>query len=546
MVTEFSAREFVEQAAIKGIQFAVEDGGLRTRSRPGAIDAEMAGLIRNNKQAIMDWVAGNTPFVSAERCPLRPRADRASPAPLSLAQERFWFIDRLTRLGEQYNLYAALRIRGDFDADIARRALQLSIDRHETLRMVYRQEGEDGAVHQVPVSDARLHMPVHDFRDIPETAREQRLSEVVHENASKPFDLSNDLMFRASLVRLRDNEVVLLISMPHIAADGWSTLVLEKEFVPWYVAMREGREVQAPPLAITYGDYAVWQRERMHDREAARQLAYWERSLRGAPPVHGLPLDRPRRSDSRHPAGRFGFMLDRSLYEALKTFAYESNATLFMLLHAAFSIVLARHSDHPDIVVGTPVMNRLEKPLEALFGCFVNILALRVRCRPDETFRDFLKQVRDVNLDALNNQEITFEQVVDRMSPERSGLHAPLFQIMFSMGMPRTGTARGVPGLDIERMEYVATVAKFDLSLYAQDEGPDLFFGIEYDADLFDLSSIERMGSHFTYTLEQVTSNPDAALSSLRLTPASRVREIAQTWGCGAVQPIPPGSVDEA
>jgi amino acid adenylation domain-containing protein len=546
MVTEFVARDLVEQAAAKGIQFTVEDGGLRTRSRPGAIDADMAALIRNNKVAIMDWVAGNAQLVRPERHPLRPRSDRASPAPLSLAQERFWFMDRFTQLGQQYNLYAALRIHGGFDSDIARQALQLSIDRHETLRMIYWQDVEDGVLHQAPVADTQLRMIVHDLRNMPQEGRELRLTEVVHENAAKPFDLAKDLMFRASLVRLRDDEVVLLISMPHIAADGWSMLLLEKEFVHSYGAMREGGEVHATPLAITYGDYAVWQRERMHDREVARQLAYWERTLRDAPPAHTLPLDRPRRNDSKHPAGRFGFMLDRSLYEALKTFAYESNATIFMCLHAAFAIVLARLSDNDDIVVGTPVMNRLEKPLEALFGCFLNTLALRVQYQPDESFRDFLTHVRDVNLDALGNQEITFEQVVDRMRPERSGLHAPLFQIMFSMGMPRTGAARGVPGLDIKVMEHVATVAKFDLSLYAQDEGPDLFFAIEYDADLFDLSSIERLASHFNSTLEQVATNPDVALSSLSLAPESRLREISQSWGSGASQPIPSGSVDEA
>jgi amino acid adenylation domain-containing protein len=546
MVKEFSARDFVEQATARGIQFTVEDGHLRTRARRGAIDADMTALIHSNKQDIMDWVVDNAPPVAAERSRLVPRPNRTLAAPLSLAQERFWFIDRLTRLGEQYNLYGALRIRGDFDVEIARRALQCSIDRHETLRMVYRQEGEDGTLHQVPVSDTHLRMAVHDLREMHEPLREQRLSEFVHANASKPFDLSSDLMLRASLVRLRDDESVMLLCMPHIAADGWSMRVLEKEFVPWYVAMREGGEVQAPPLAITYGDYAVWQRDRMRDSETARQLAYWERTLRGAPSVHGLPLDRPRRSDSSHPAGRFGFMLDRTLYDALKTFAYEAKATIFMLMHAAFAIVLARNSGESDIVLGTPVMNRLEKPLEILFGCFVNTLVLRVQCGSNGTLRDFVDHVRDVNLDAQGNQEITFEQVVDRVRPERSMLHAPLFQIMFSMGMPRTGTARGVPGLDMTPLDYVATVAKFDLSLYAQDVGPDLFFGIEFDSDLFDISSVERLAKHFTYTLEQVTSQPDVELSSLQLAPTSQLREIAQTWGLGALREVPAGSVDEA
>ncbi|MDC8016149.1 non-ribosomal peptide synthetase [Tahibacter soli] len=522
-------------AADRGIRFHVEDGALRTRAPKGAIDAELAAFIGANKAGIVALLA-QTAAAGHRRGPT-PRARGAAGDPLSLAQERFWFIDRLTGDGAQYNMPIALRIRGDFKADVAEQALQRIVERHGPLHSVIVDDPALGLLQRAR-DDVRFALERVDVADLAPDAQEARIRECMLANAHRAFDLARDLMLRGTFIRVGDRDSVLLLCTPHIASDGWSFLVMEKEFVAWYGAIEHGRPAPFGPLAVTYADYAQWQRERLREPSVERQLAWWEDRLRDAPAAHGLPLDRPRAADLPHRAGWHDFRVERALYADLKRLALERGSTLFMVLHAAFALLLSRHSGSDDIVVGTPVLNRLERELEPLIGCFVNTLALRVDCDAAQTFTELLQQVKAVNLDAQANQEITFGQVVERVRPARSLLHTPVFQIMFSMGMPKEAAHRKADGPQLTPLKYEGATAKFEISFYAQEHEGDLQFGVEYDADLFDAATIVRMFAQWQRLLRAIAADPVRPLSHYALLDAAEQKSVVDAWCDGGTAPV--------
>lgn len=507
--------QFIADSAARGIHFFVEDHALRSRAPKGAIDEAVSGFVRAHKGAIVACLEGGY-MVPSDHANQRlvPRSRAGESGPLSLAQERFWFIDQLNGESPLYNMPIALRIQGRFDADIAERALQRIVERHAPLRSVYH-TAEDGSGLQQPRTSSEFRLLRIDLTQWSEQDQQTRIEAVMRENASRTFDLTRDLMLRGTYLTLSPTEGILLLCVHHIAADGWSFRVMELEFVEQYHALREDRPDPLPPLRITYADYVDWQRSRLSGGSAAAELKYWQKQLADLPPVHSLPLDRPRSDSSDLLGGRLGFKLDPQVYASLKRLALSTNTTLFMILHAAFSLLLSRHSGSRDIVVGTPVLNRLDKELELLVGCFVNSLVLRVDCRPEMTLSEFLLQVKSVNLEAQMHQEITFEQIVDHLNPTRSAQYSPLFQIMFSMGMPQESAHRKMPDIALSQLEHVGTTAKFDLSLYAQESLGDLYFGVEYRSSLFDHTTIERLSDHYRCLLASIVADPAAKLSDI-------------------------------
>jgi amino acid adenylation domain-containing protein len=369
--------------------------------------------------------------------------------------------------------------------------------------------------------------------------QEDRIEAVMRDSAGRSFDLSKDLMLRGTFITLSPTQGILLLCVHHIAADGWSFRVMELEFVEQYHAIREGRPDPLPALRITYADYVDWQRARLDEGSTGAELAFWKDQLADLPPVHALPLDRPRSESADQLGGQIGFQLDPQVHAGLKRLALSTHTTLFMILHAAFSLLLSRYSGASDIVLGTPVLNRLDKELELLVGCFVNSLVLRVDCRDDMTLPDFLKHVKSVNLDAQMHQEITFEQIVDHLNPPRSAQYSPLFQIMFSMGMPQEKAHRKMPDLELSQLEHVGTTAKFDLSLYAQESLGDMYFGVEYRSSLFEHETIKRMAAHYQNLLASIVSNPSARLSDLSMHDVADIATIA-----GDFSPGPDAAID--
>ncbi len=466
-----------------------------------------------------------------------PRRASAAPAPLSFAQQRMWFLEQLQPGAPTFNGARALRLRGQLDRGALERALRAVIGRHESLRTVVVPYAEAG---RTPGADAGRTLdtetgralaaePVQGLLDAgsfalaiepgPPPRSEQELDERLRELSRRPFDLTGDLMLRATLVALGPEEHVLLLNMHHIAADAHSDGILFSELSELYDAARSGRAPEVPPLPIQYADYAVWQRERLQG-EALRALrSHWARALAGAPELLRLPTDRPRPAVQRHEGSHHRFTLDRQLADALLEIGRPQGATFFMTALAAFATLLARLTGEQDIVIGSPIANRNEVELQGLIGFFTNTIALRIRLDGNPSFRDVVGRARAAALDAYAHQELPFEQVVEAVAPRRDPSRNPLFQVNFrAQAHPRPAPA--LSGLQVEPLPVDIGFSRFDLALELEVAGPALRGFFEFDRDLFDAASITGFEERLRELLARVVEDPDVPL--LALLPGSR------------------------
>ena len=518
--------ELLKKAADAGVFLSYEKGGLRFRA-VGAFPEALRSEIAANREALIEFLGQRHGEAQAgpKRPPL-PDGRTSSPAILSFAQERLWFIDQMGRGSVQYNMPGALRILGRFDEPIAEQALRRIVERHEVLRTVFI-SGDDGPLQQInPSFD--FHLTRIDLSEVNGAAeRDRAVAEAMEADALRPFRLSGDLMLRASFLRLGAEEGVLLFNMHHIASDGWSLNILVREFGELYEAIAQGREARLDRLAIQYADYAQWQRNWMRGEALEQQLAYWEKQLAELPQVHNLPLDRMRPALQTFQGSVHRLETDAATMEGIRQLARSSQATVFMVLHGVFSLLLARQGNSADVVMGTPVANRPLKELEPLVGFFVNSLVLRADCSGERTFRELMEHVRSVNLDAQAHQDVPFEHVVERLNPRRSLSHEPLFQIMFSMKTHQPGET-GLQGLKLKSLHADRMLVKSDLMLEAEEEAEKLRLALAYNTDLFTSATIERLGAHLSNLLRAVVANPDENIQALALLgPAEREHLLA-------------------
>ncbi|HEX2080073.1 MAG TPA: condensation domain-containing protein, partial [Longimicrobium sp.] len=336
---------------------------------------------------------------------------RAHPdgAPLSFAQERLWFIDRLEPGRPTYNIHVAWRLGGALDEAALERALGEIVRRHEALRTTFREV--DGSPVQVIAPFGGFTLPVEDLSGLGEADREVEVRRRATEEAMRPFDLTAGPLFRAGLLRLGGESRVLLLSMHHIVGDGWSLGVLFRELSALHAAYRQGRESPLPELGVQYADYAVWQRERLRGERLERQLSYWRERLAGAPELLELPTDHPRPAVQTFRGASEGIALPGELLERLRTLGRSEEATLFMVVLSAFQVLLSKYSGSEDIVVGSPIAGRTRDEVAGLIGFFVNTLVLRTDLGGDPSFREVLRQVREVTLGAYEHQELPFEKL---------------------------------------------------------------------------------------------------------------------------------------
>ncbi|HEU4556305.1 MAG TPA: non-ribosomal peptide synthase/polyketide synthase [Longimicrobium sp.] len=453
--------------------------------------------------------------------------DRDRPLPLSFAQERLWFLDRLDGGSAAYNLPGALFLGGTVDVDALERALGEIVRRHETLRTVFR-EVEGGAV-QVIAPFAGLALPVHDLSGLPEPARETEVRRRAAEDAARPFDLAEGPLFRAALLRVTDEEYVLLLCIHHIVSDGWSTGVLHRELGALYAAFARGEPAPLPPLPVQYADFAVWQREQLQGEVLDRQIGYWKERLEGAPALLELPTDRPRPPVQSHRGAREMFDMPRALLDRLQALGRSEGATLYMVMLGAFQLLLSKYSGSQDIVVGSPIAGRTRREVEELIGLFVNTLVLRTDLSGDPTFRELLGRVREGTLGAYEHQEVPFERLVAELQPERSLSHSPLFQVMFILqNADRSGS--GISGGRMAGVGAEVETTRFDLSLTAVPHDGGVYGGLEYSTALFDRSTARRMLGHLARVLEQVAADADVRLSQLELLSAEERGLVLDAW----------------
>ncbi|MFP2932904.1 condensation domain-containing protein [Pyxidicoccus sp. 3LG] len=439
--------------------------------------------------------------------------------PLSYAQQRLWFIDQLEPGSSAYNLPMALRLEGALDVPALERVLGELVRRHEVLRTTFRDEG--GTPVQVIHAPAAVTLPVVDLRGH-EDAEAQALRMTTVE-AARPFDLARGPLLRASLLKLGEARHQLVLTMHHIISDGWSMGVLVREVAVLYPAFRAGQPSPLPELPLQYGDFAAWQRDWLKGETLETQLQWWRQQLSGAPELE-LPTDFPRPRHPRHLPGHAELRLPRELSSALTELCRREGVTPFNALLAAFQVVLGRHSGQDDIVVGSPSAGREDVEVAGLVGFFLNTLVLRTRLSGDPTVRELLGRVKQSALDAFAHQHVPFEH----LQPPQAG-RGQLFRVMFMM-QNLEKAALELPGLTVRSVELSDQAAKFDLTL-AFTEEPEGFRGaLEYDAELFEPATAERLLVHLHHFVAAMVARPEARLSQVSLLGTDERHRLLREW----------------
>jgi natural product biosynthesis luciferase-like monooxygenase protein/amino acid adenylation domain-containing protein len=458
--------------------------------------------------------------------PLAPRP-RDAELPLSFSQERLWVLHQMEPENVAYNLSAVMRLRGALDRPALERALTEIVRRHEALRTVFPSTG--GSATQVVQPAAAVPLPLTELDVLAEEARGAEMERLAGEEVRRPFDLARGPLFRALLLRSSATEHVLVLTMHHVISDGWSRGVLYREVATLYEAFAQGRPSPLADPEIQYGDFSAWQRGWLQGEVLDRSLAYWKRQLGGTLPVLDLPTDRPRPPMQGFRGATLHFALPEEALRPLRLLGLETGSTLFMTLLAAFQTLLYRYAGQDDVIVGSPIAGRTHVETEGLIGFFANTLALRATFSGDPTFRELLAQVREATLDAYAYQDLPFEQLVDALHVPRDLSRSPLFQVMFVLQNTPTEPFR-LEGLEVSRLEVDARAAKFDitLSLTARDEG--LAGAVEFNTDLFDPATIERMVGHFRALLGGICEDPDRPVSRLPILTEPERQRISLVW----------------
>ena len=458
--------------------------------------------------------------------PIQP-VSRDGRLPLSFAQQRLWFLDQYETDRAVYNIPYALRLLGPLEVDRLRESLVRVVHRHEALRTsIAMVEGEP---FQVIASTVVVDMPVVDLSGLPEEERDQQAWTSAVAEARRPFDLGCGPLVRAQLIRLSTQEHLLLLSLHHIIADGWSMGLLFEELKEYYRSLSVGAEARVAELPLHYADYAVWQREWLQGEELDRQAGYWKERLSGAPALLELPTDHPRPALQSYCGACELMQLSPTLSEGLKALSRREGVTLFMTLVAGFKVLLSRYSGQEDVVVGSPIAGRTRREFEHLIGFFVNTLVLRTDLSGDPTVRELLGRVREMAMGAYAHQDLPFEKLVEELRPPRSLSYSPLFQVLLVLqNAPRADME--IAGLEVRSEAVHSGTSKFDMTLSVEETSAGLRGTLEYNTDLFDAVTIRRMLGHYQRLLEGIVADPGQPISRLPLLTEDERHQLLVEW----------------
>lgn len=467
---------------------------------------------------------GTTP--SSTRIQPRVKADFT---PLSFAQQRMWVLYQLDPTNPSYIMPDAVRLQGRLDVSALQQGFEEIVRRHDVLRTTYHmtEHGPTQAVAPEQEFSEFLDWAVFDFSEMTGDEAEEAARRLTSKEAVTVFDLSQGKTLRIKVIRLNEEDHIILFALHHIASDIWSLTIFAREIAVLYDAFSQGKPSPLPELPIQYADFAVWQRELLQGDTYEKQLSYWKDHLKGSPALLELPTDRPRPGIQSFNGSSRSVVLSKALSKQLLALTRQEDVTLFMTFLTAFYILLHRYTGEKDIVVGTPMAGRNQSETEELIGFFINTLALRTKLSGELSFRQLLRRVREVSLGASEHQDFPFEQLVEELQPERSLSYAPIFQVMFALQNVR-GKGLELPGLKLVPVPTDALVAKFDLTLFVAESGGDIDATFEYNTDLFDRSTIERMTGHLERLLEGIVANPDQRILELPfLSPAEEEQQIS-------------------
>ncbi|MFD2168562.1 amino acid adenylation domain-containing protein [Tumebacillus lipolyticus] len=454
--------------------------------------------------------------------------------PASFAQQRLWFLDRLLETNALYNIPFAVRFQGRLHSTALEAAIREIVARHEVLRTTFELEEEE--LIQVVATDTDFTLPIL-------TVSEGQVQELASAEAAAPFDLEKGPLLRAKLLRLAEEEHVLLFTMHHIISDGWSFGVLMRELTALYDAFSKNLPSPLPELPIQYGDYACWQREYLAGEVWDEQLSYWTEQLGSSPPMLQLPFDRPRPPVQSNRGTTESFQLSVELTQALKTYGHQQSATLFMTMLAAFQALLSRICGQDDIAVGTPIAGRSGEETESLIGFFVNTLVIRTDLSDQPSFERLLARVAERTNDAYAHQDIPFEQLVKELQVERDRSSSPLFQVMFAL-QSESNRSIDLPGLTASPVEFEHSLVKFDLSVTFQDLGDHICGHFSYNTDLFDRRTIQQIIRYTQTLLQGVVEDPHRPVAELALMSDWELDQLLHTWNDTAIS-YPSCSVSE-
>jgi amino acid adenylation domain-containing protein len=507
--------------------------------------AEMAQLIVTERQA-----GGVRTGPAIER-----RSRETAPA-LSYAQQRLWFLDQFEPQSAVYNVPAAIKLTGELDRAALAQSLSEIARRHEVLRTSF--PSVNGRPVQLIAPPAPIDLPLTDLQALTEQDRkilggrysaEQKVTheftfsglvkvgrwgdvtaqQLATEETARPFDLAHGPVWRVRLLRLSEQEHVLLLTMHHIVTDGWSIGVLLQELTTLYEVYRRAEVSPLAELPVQYADFAEWQREWLRGGVLEEQMGYWREQLAGSSGVLELPTDHPRPPVQRYRGASLTVQLSEELTSGLRELSQGEGVTLFMTLLSSWQTLLARYSGQWDLNVGTPIANRTRGEVEGLIGFFINTLVLRTQLKPEASFREQLQQVREVCLGAYAHQDVPFEMVVEVVQPERDLSRTPLFQVMFILQMAPLGEIETPAGLKLEPLAVELDTTKFDLTLGLMERDTRLVAWCNYRTDLFEEATIARMLDHWQVLLEAAVADPEQSLSALPLLTAAERAEVV-TW----------------
>ncbi|MEA2174837.1 MAG: hypothetical protein QOD00_2429 [Blastocatellia bacterium] len=465
--------------------------------------------------------------LSAEPQEIISRLDRPSPRELSFAQSRLWFLNQLEPLSPFYNIPVALHLKGRLDVASLRQCLDEIMRRHETLRTRF--VLLEGRPVQMVEPEGQARLKFIDLMDLPAASRLVEAKRFTEEETHRPFDLTEGSLLRAALLRLDQAEHVLLLVMHHIISDGWSLGILTREMAALYRLFSGEESSTLAELPIQYADFAEWQRRRFESGEMKGQLSYWKRQLAGLPPLLEMPADKPRPSIQTFRGAHRRFELSRPLRAALINLSRETDATLFMTLLAAFQTLLYRYTGQEDIAIGTPIANRNRSEVEGLVGFFVNTLVLRATLNSKLSFRQLLHHVREVTLEAYENQDLPFEKLVEELHPERDMSRSPLFQVMLTL-QNTPAPATEFPGLSLSPWPVESSTSKYDLVLSFSEAEQKITGALAFNTDIFDHQTIDRLIAHLQTLLESIAAAPGERLSSLPFMSKAESRRILVEW----------------
>ncbi|WP_166360185.1 non-ribosomal peptide synthase/polyketide synthase [Pseudomonas akapageensis] len=463
----------------------------------------------------------------APAAPRIPRLPRNGALPLSLAQQRLWFLAQLEPQSSAYTIAGALQLNGDLDRDALRQAFAQLAERHEMLRAAF--FAEAGQPRLRIVAGRRPLWHDFDMNDVPAEQRLAAVRQLGADEIARPFDLEHEPLLRVTLMQLEQDKHVLLVCLHHLIADGWSMALLMDELGECYAATKAGRPAQLPALACDYVDYAAWQRNRLEGGELQRQLDYWTAQLEEAGEPLALPYDRARPEQSDGRGASHGFALDSKLLGDLRHTAQASGCTLFHVLLAGFGLLLQRYSGQQDVRIGLPVSGREQGESQGLVGCLINTLVLRLQLAGVQSVGELLGQARDVTLNAQAHADVPFEQLVEKLVSQRTPGTHPLFQVLFNHQRRDISGLAQRSGLGFERLELTERSAQFDLVLDTEEDADGAVqVRLLYAAERFEPATIELLAAHWQQLLKQLVAGSETALGRVQLNSAAELQQLAQ------------------